>query len=129
MDIIQREGRPVTLSINYSGVPVSTSTLTSLNTDSDIGFGNGFYCTSIQVSLSGGYPTGTTFGGLTIQVRVDEYDNGDSFNGIYQLFRNKLVNGQTVSVPINVYIRDYPTIKIYAADNQSGVPAKIDVRP
>ena len=127
MDIINREGRPLILSINYSGVPVSSTTLTSIGTDSDIGYGNGFYCSSLQVSLSGWYPTGSTFGGLTIQVRVDEYDDGDSFNAIYQIFRNKLVNGQTVSVDVNLYMRDFSTVKVFAADNQSGVPAKIDV--
>jgi len=117
-DILQREGIVNNaITIIYSGVV--SSTRTSIGSSTAVGYGNGFYCKNAVITVNSDIPVG-------IQILVTEASYGDLFNRSGQLSRNKIFN-QTVTIPVNQYFRDFPTITVYTENGDNVTTAKVDI--
>ena len=117
-DILQREGVVSNaITVSYSGV-VSASR-TSIGSSTAVGYGNGFYCKSAVITVNSSIPVG-------VQILVTEASYGDLFNRSGQLSRNKIFN-ETVTIPVNQYFRDFPTITVYTENGDGSTTATVDV--
>lgn len=117
-DILLREGRPVSANlISFSGIIPSSRTYTGEN--AVVGYGNGFYCTSVVVSVNSNIP-------VNVQLLVSEANAGDLFNKTSQICRNSLKN-QTISIPVNSYIKDFPLFSVYLNGGDGTTTGEVEV--
>lgn len=117
-DILNREGRAVTANVvNFSGTMPTSRTF--IGSSTVIGYGNGFYCTSVVISVNSTIPVG-------VQVVITEADDNDLFQRLTNVSRNRIYN-QTISIPVNEYFRDFPVISVYLENGDGSATGKIDV--
>lgn len=117
-EILIKEGKSVSpITISYSGV-VSASR-TAIGSSTAIGYGQGFFCTSVVISVRSAITVG-------VQVLIEEANDGDDFQAICQPFRNRL-NNETISVPVNTYLKDFPLVTVYSEHGDGTTTADINV--
>lgn len=117
-DILLREGRAVPNNlVSFGGVIPSART--NMGASTVIGYGNGFYCTSVVISVHCAIP-------VQIQVLIEESDGGDTFNRSGQISRN-LIENSTVTIPVNQYFRDFPFITAYMKQGDDSTTGYIEV--
>ena len=117
-DILLREGRPINAAnISFSGIIPTTRT--SVGSSTTIGYGNGFYCTSIVVSVNSTIP-------VKVQALITEASDGDLFNLPGQSIRNKVFNN-TINIVLNQYFRDFPNINVFLEGGNGTATGEVDV--
>jgi len=117
-DILLREGRPIAANnISFSGTVPSTRT--SVGSFTGIGYGNGFYCTSVVISVNSTIPVG-------VQPVISEATDGDLFEKSTHICRHKILN-QTVSINVNEYFRDFPVCTVYLESGNGTATCTVDV--
>jgi len=117
-DILLREGKPITsANISFSGIIPTTRVSVGGNTS--IGYGNGFYCTSIVVSVNSTIP-------VKVQTTITEASDGDLFNLSGQSIRNKVFNN-TINIVLNQYFRDFPNITVFLEGGNGIATGEVDV--
>jgi hypothetical protein len=117
-DILLREGRPINAAnISFSGIIPTTRTFVGGSTT--VGYGNGFYCTSVVVSVNSTIP-------VKVQVLITEASDGDLFHMDGQSIKNKIFNN-TINIVTNQYFRDFPILTVYLEGGNGVATAEVDV--
>lgn len=117
-DILLREGRPVpSILMGYSGVIPSARTYVSESTA--IGYGNGFFCTSVVISVNSAIP-------VKVQVLIGEPNYSDLFQKTAQICRSNILN-QTVVIPVNSYLKDFPAATVYLENGDDTTTGDVEV--